>query len=186
MFLLMFFAALLLAAVVLVPYIMPTDPSPLVRTALGFFNGTPKDVQLAPLDGPSGARPTGHWLQVDAARAYNAMRAEAEATGVLFTLNTSFRDNDFQRRLFAMYLAGTGNLAARPGFSTHQQGRSVDISTHGQGRASKEYQWLTANAARFNFTNDVASEPWHWTYVGPITVQDVVTHRLEGGEKSHE
>lgn len=186
MFLLMLFAALLLAAVVLVPYLMPSNPSPLIRTALGFFNGTPKDVQLAPLEGPEGKPAAGHWLQVDAARAYNAMRAEAEAAGVVFKLNTSFRDNDFQRRLFAMYLAGTGNLAARPGFSTHQQGRSVDLDTGGLGRASKLYAWMAANATRYHFSNDVASEPWHWTYVGPITAADVVTHNLAGGEKSHE
>jgi len=62
-----------------------------------------------------------------------------------------------------------GHKAAKPGWSNHQLGLSVDIA--GTRRTIKRkkhrtilYWWLTRNASRFGFYNDVPEEPWHWTY----------------------
>ena len=46
-------------------------------------------------------------------------------------------------------------LTASPGHSNHGNGLAVDIHPVAiQG-------WMTANAARFGWVNDVPSEPWH-------------------------
>ncbi|PZR03768.1 MAG: hypothetical protein DI536_35485 [Archangium gephyra] len=68
-----------------------------------------------------------------------------------------------QQRLYALYKAGKGNLAARPGYSNHQGGTAVDVATGGS-YSSKAYKWLARNARQYGFVNDVRGEPWHWTY----------------------
>lgn len=48
---------------------------------------------------------------------------------------------------------------ATAGTSTHGLGLSVDLGLDGRAQA-----WMRANADRFGFVEDVAGEPWHWTY----------------------
>jgi len=62
-----------------------------------------------------------------------------------------------------------GPKAAKPGWSNHQLGLSVDISGTRRTIKGKKYRtilywWLARNASRFGFYNDVPQEPWHWTY----------------------
>ncbi len=126
-------------------------------STLGYIAGKQVVVQLASIgDGKS--------LYAPAAANFNAMKAAARVDGVSLVVNTAFRDMAFQQRLYAKYLSGQGNLAAKPGYSTHQAGLSVDVSTMGKGKDSVVYKWLAANAGRYGFVNDVASEPWHWTW----------------------
>ncbi|MEN9799809.1 MAG: hypothetical protein RL653_3506, partial [Pseudomonadota bacterium] len=54
-------------------------------------------------------------------------------------------------------------LAARPGYSNHQMGLSVDLGGIG-GYGTRAYNWLKQNASRYGFVNDVGGEFWHWTY----------------------
>lgn len=61
------------------------------------------------------------------------------------------------------YLAGTGNLAAKPGTSNHGWGLAADIST--SLMTSTESSWLAANAANWGFVRDVSGEPWHYHYI---------------------
>ncbi len=70
---------------------------------------------------------------------------------------------DQQRYLYDQYLHHGGNLAARPGYSNHQGGTSADLSVPG-GYGSSTYRWLSNNARRYGFVNDVSGEPWHWTF----------------------
>lgn len=94
-----------------------------------------------------------------------AMRAAALRDGVKLVLNSGFRTWAEQVRLYGLYLAGKGNLAAKPGFSNHQSGLAVDIQV-GNSFTSPVYRWLDANAARYGFVNTGKSfsqpEPWHW------------------------
>lgn len=106
----------------------------------------------------------GQFLHRPAAEAFLGMRDAAAADGVILHVNSSFRSMQSQQALYAKYLNGTGNLAAKPGYSNHQSGLSADISTNGLGRESSVYRWLDAHAAQFGFVNDVKSEAWHWTW----------------------
>lgn len=102
-------------------------------------------------------------------RAFLAMQKAAQAAGINLTLSSGFRTMEEQERLYAAYLAGTGNLAAKPGYSNHQNGTAIDIGVRSSFQ-SPEYLWLSEHARDFGFVNtgkDFSQpEPWHWEYVG--------------------
>jgi LAS superfamily LD-carboxypeptidase LdcB len=111
------------------------------------------------------------YLERDAATDFVAMREAAEKDGVELLVYSAFRTMAEQGRLFREWQAGKRKLRpATPGKSTHQSGKSVDIQrSHddpdgGGPLRGKTDLWLEANAARFNFHNDVKGEPWHWTH----------------------
>lgn len=64
--------------------------------------------------------------------------------------------------------------AAFPGYSNHQAGIALDISTgmliddYNNHRYSAIFEWLLAHAPKFGFDNDdvpkTAHEPWHWRH----------------------
>ena len=90
--------------------------------------------------------------------------------------------------LLGLYWAVGSNLTLGPtqeltdgaGFSIgHQQMFGIFLSSKlagaiakkdakktaaGKGKDSVVYKWLAVNAGRYGFVNDVASEPWHWTW----------------------
>lgn len=131
----------------------------LVAVVEGFKKGKPIAVVVAPIG-------NSQTLRTDAAAAFLAMQAQALTEGVVLKPNSGHRTNAAQALLYAAFQAGTGNLAAQPGWSNHQAGESVDIDTRGRGHASPQYVWLEQHARGFGFVNDVPSEAWHWTYVG--------------------
>src|SRR5688572_552967 len=104
----------------------------------------------------------GHRLEIKAAYAFIKMRLQASKDGVRLTINSAFRSMPEQDRLYRLYRDGKGNKAAKPGFSNHQAGVSVDLST-AKG-TNDSYKWLKKNASKFGFKEDVAGEPWHWTW----------------------
>ncbi|MFN7135837.1 MAG: D-alanyl-D-alanine carboxypeptidase family protein, partial [Myxococcales bacterium] len=85
--------------------------------------------------------------------------------GVRLNPVSGFRTMAQQQHLWNLYRSGRGNLAARPGYSNHQMGLSVDVTTNGSYN-SAAYRWLARNARRYGFVNDVRGEPWHWTFRG--------------------
>jgi hypothetical protein len=130
----------------------------IMASVIGYVNGVPTKLDLVKIDA------AGHQLRKDAAAAYMRMRGAAAASSppVTLVVNTAFRDMAFQERLYALYQAGTGNLAAKPGFSNHQGGIAVDIET--ANGTNPAFVWLNNNAFRFGFKRTVASEPWHWEF----------------------
>ncbi len=60
-------------------------------------------------------------------------------------------------------MAGTGNLAARPGRSNHQHGQAFDLNTGGFD-GNRIYDWMKKNGPRFGFIRTVNREHWHWEY----------------------
>jgi D-alanyl-D-alanine carboxypeptidase/Putative peptidoglycan binding domain len=127
------------------------------RVVTGYVQGQPRQITLKPVPG-------GKELRADAADAFNRMHAAARAAGINLTVNSGFRSMEQQRALYQAYLNGTGNLAARPGYSNHQGGIATDINVGGTGTST--YRWLANNASRFGFVRTVPSEPWHWEYRG--------------------
>lgn len=84
-------------------------------------------------------------------------------------INRGRRTYEQQARLYALYKAGKGNLAARPGTSKHESGRAIDFGGALQNSRSREHRWLQQNAGAFGFKwtgkNFKQFEPWHWEYV---------------------
>jgi len=128
----------------------------IMATVEGYVNGLPVRLDVVKIDA------AGHQLRKDAAAAFMRMQSAAQAAGVTLVVNTAFRDMAFQERLYALYQAGTGNLAAKPGTSNHQGGVAVDVET--AGGTNPAFVWLNNNAFRFGFKRTVASEPWHWEF----------------------
>ena len=132
------------------------QPAATGRIAAGYQNGRRVSVALSEVGG-------GCYLNTRAAPSYRAMMAAARRDGVNLSLLSAFRSMEQQQHLYNLYRSGRGNKAARPGYSNHQMGLSVDLGNTG-GYGGRNYRWLKQNAARFGFYNDVRGEPWHWTY----------------------
>ena len=107
----------------------------------------------------------GFYLQkspTDALGAFLRLEQAANAAGIKITVSSAFRTMGKQEELYNKYITGRGNLAARPGRSTHQFGVTLDMNVAGNPPLLK---WLRANAARFGFFETVKSEAWHWEYI---------------------
>ena len=84
----------------------------------------------------------------------------AKSCGEIWNINSGYRSYAEQTALYNAYLAGTGNLAARPGTSNHEGGRAVDVSGadgSAVGRSSKRANACAAQGLCF----PVVGEPWH-------------------------
>jgi D-alanyl-D-alanine carboxypeptidase len=104
----------------------------------------------------------GKRVAVKTAHAFLKLQKAAAAAGVDIGINSGFRTMDEQKYFYGCYQSGncnSGNLAARPGYSNHQNGRALDLSN---SRSS----WLINNAARFGFKRTVPSETWHYEFFG--------------------
>ena len=101
-----------------------------------------------------------HRLYAPAAKAFTRMAADAKAQGVTIGVNESYRSLAEQQRLAnELGLYSQGGKAAAPGTSNHGWGLALDLQLDG-----KAQQWMRDNSHRYGFVEDVAREPWHWTY----------------------
>lgn len=100
-------------------------------------------------------------VEVGTARAFRAMERAAARAGIGLVVMSGFRTHDKQTELYNDYRFGSGNLAARPGWSNHQSGRALDIVLD-----RGVLEWLDRNARRFGFRRTVRREPWHWEFTG--------------------
>lgn len=167
------------------------------------WKGQMVEVVLLPIRPAKGDKPA-LYLYEEAANAFVQMDRAAKAANITLTVNTAFRDHEYQKRLYAEYLADKAagkqpSVVAVPGTSDHERGLSVDISTgvpeelrkasrEQKAAASPVYKWLHENASKFGFINDVSSEPWHWTHkvddvrpVGVSAEQQAMTKAAKTG-----
>jgi D-alanyl-D-alanine carboxypeptidase len=116
--------------------------------------------------------------------AYERMRADAAAAGFSMRAASAYRSIEYQVNLYARYKSedpdNADNYSARPGFSEHHTGRTVDlVGPSGTLRGfvgTEEAEWVRENAWKYGFivrytaeNEDVTgyeSEPWHVTYIG--------------------
>jgi D-alanyl-D-alanine carboxypeptidase len=102
-------------------------------------------------------------------------------------VSTAYRSYGQQAGIFNEYVASDGveraeTFSARPGYSEHQTGLSLDVydpaGCHLQRcyAETKSGEWLSEHAAEFGFIERYPEgessvtgykwEPWHWRYVG--------------------
>ena len=129
-------------------------------------------------------------LRQEAADALVAMFTTAAAEGAGgMQMQSAYRSYDRQVSVYAGWVSRLGQVqadaqSARPGFSEHQTGLSVDISPVPLSCAlsacfgsTPQGVWLAANAWRFGFllrypadkveVTGFTYEPWHFRYIGP-------------------
>ncbi len=102
----------------------------------------------------------GHGMRPDVAAAFDLMAAAATSSGVSLVINSGFRSDAEQARLFSAN--PDPRWVAPPGRSLHRCATELDIGP------PSAYAWLAANAGRFGFTKRYSWEPWHFGFTaGP-------------------
>lgn len=118
------------------------------------------------------------------------MLQDAKDDDVDLLVASSYRSFARQGELKASYVVryGTGanSFSAEQGYSEHQLGTAVDLTTKAVGGTfagfdqSPAYDWLEENAYRYGFILSYPSgntyyqyEPWHWRFVGVELARDL-------------
>lgn len=127
------------------------------KRVTAYVNGQPRSISVVPVG-------NGEYMRADAAGAFKAMQAAAARDGIQLPAVSGFRSMAEQQALYQKYLNGTGNLAAKPGYSNHQNGIAIDIGGVG-GFNTRTFQWLKSHAGQYGFVNKVPGEYWHFDYV---------------------
>lgn len=86
----------------------------------------------------------------------------------------------------ATYGSGANTFSADQGYSEHQLGTTVDLTTEGISgglngfETTPAYTWLQENAYKYGFTLSYPKgnayyvfEPWHWRFVGQDLAEDL-------------
>jgi D-alanyl-D-alanine carboxypeptidase len=141
--------------------------TPAVRKAPGTYGTLTPPAELAgygngriPTDRLAALGVGSHRLYAPAAGAFRQMAAAAKSAGVTIGVNDSYRDVGAQEQMAREKgIYGRGGVAAVPGTSNHGWGLALDLELD-----AKAQQWMRDNGNRFGFVEDVAGEPWHWTY----------------------
>lgn len=127
-----------------------------------------------------------HFLQRDAAEAFERMSDAARSEGIYLLMFSAYRDRIAQGLIYKEYSDRLGQefadtYAARPGHSEHETGLSCDIY---EIRAnSPAYFWLLEHAHKFGYIlrypegkehlTGYNFEAWHWRYLGPFLATSV-------------
>ena len=130
---------------------------------------------------------------------YNAflnLWKSANDEGYYLIINSSYRDYPHQESVYNSYKKqGTeyaDKYAARPGYSEHQTGYSIDIFEKGYSSKDFEgtdsYKWLIENAHKYGFIQrypkdkeDITGysfESWHFRYVGKEVATYIYEHNI--------
>ena len=159
--------------------------------ALGVPDDFAREHALSPVPEPSalvtaGRDIRGRPVKLDphAAVALQEMLVAAEAQGVTLQIVSGYRSADYQAGLLrdklrrGMKLGSALRINAPPGYSEHQSGCAVDLTTPRSKAAdvsfarTNAYAWLTKHAAEYGFhlsyppdnPHGIEFEPWHWKY----------------------
>jgi zinc D-Ala-D-Ala carboxypeptidase len=114
---------------------------------------------------------------------FKVMLNSAEQAGIPIKVVSAYRSFEEQNSLKTGYKfsygSGANQFSADQGYSEHQLGTTLDLTTPESSGLSLSfektaaYDWLTANAHRFGFVLSYPRgnsyyqfEPWHWRFVG--------------------
>ena len=160
----------------------PTSVSMLVNKSW-YLSDHYEPADLTPLSVHAGA--SGTQLAKEAADAMEEWAAAGQAMGVAFYATSSYRSYDAQSQLYEVYVFNHGQQqadreSARPGYSEHQTGLTVDVAATGD--ESKEFGdtsafiWASANCMDYGWIlrypenkeeiTGYEYESWHFRYVG--------------------
>jgi LAS superfamily LD-carboxypeptidase LdcB len=121
---------------------------------------------------------------------FNEMVKDAKADGVDLWVVSAYRSFSQQADLKGQYLttygSGANTFSADQGYSEHQLGTTLDLTTKGLGGGldgfgnTPAYTWLQAHAHEYGFTLSYPEgnsyytyEPWHWRFVGEDLASDL-------------
>ena len=127
----------------------------------------------------------GNSIRKDVYDAFKEMFNAAKEEGLTLIVNSSYRTYEVQKEIYDDYDDNRGReyadkYAARPDFSEHQTGLSIDIFSAGSNmetfEGTDEFKWLSENSYKYGFIlrypknkEDITGysyEAWHYRYVG--------------------
>ncbi len=131
-----------------------------------------------------------HYILKEVAPFLENMLEKAKDDGVDLWAVSTFRSfetqNDLKGRYTVTYGSGANAFSADQGYSEHQLGTTVDLTTTGLNGGidgfgtTDAYRWLTENAHRYGFVLSYPEdngyyifEPWHWRFVGRDLARDL-------------
>ena len=133
--------------------------------------------------------------------AFKNMFNAAKKEDITLIINSAYRDYEYQKKLYDDYKSSKGeeyadSYAARPDFSEHQSGLSLDIITYGTSGKDFEntdaFKWLDKNAYKYGFIlrypkdkEDITGysyESWHYRYLGKDLAKKVKDSKLSYDE----
>ena len=137
---------------------------------------------------PNAPDNTNNKMRKDAAEALENMYQDALKKDLHLAVNSAYRSAKEQKiiydQMFAIYDSVTASgLVSPPGFSEHQLGLSVDLTSQSVIDEeipvfgyTKEYEWVSKHAHEYGFIlryplnkthiTGASNEPWHFRYVG--------------------
>lgn len=118
------------------------------------------------------------------------MLVDAKRKGIELRVVSTFRSfdeqSDLKGQFTQLYGSGANAFSADQGYSEHQLGTAVDLTTPEIGgtypalKDTEAYEWLRENAHRYGFILSYPEgnqfyifEPWHWRFVGRDLAQDL-------------
>jgi len=162
-----------------------TDPELLAKYSKVYFlneNYAPPDLAQVP---GAFSYPETRAFQVHARVApfLERLIEEAEEDGISLRVASAYRSFGTQAALKSGYIvtygSGANRFSADQGYSEHQLGTTLDLTTEELGSAFTEiesteaFAWLVENAHRYGFVLSYPKgntyyqyEPWHWRFVG--------------------
>lgn len=127
-------------------------------------------------------------LRKEATEWLKYMTDNIKSEDITYTISSGFRDISLQDYIFKYKVSSLGYnkaslYAAKPGYSEHHLGTTVDILTHENNlklmpsyQYTKLSKWLNSNSYKYGFIQSYPSgksevtgfeyEPWHYRYVG--------------------
>ena len=128
---------------------------------------------------------------------FEALAKKASEEGYTIRAISTYRSYDYQTTLYNNYVKSDGveeadTYSARPGFSEHQTGLTLDIdnvsSNYMQFESTKEFTWMQNNAHKYGFIlrypkgkeniTGYTYEAWHYRYVGVVVATFIHNNQL--------
>lgn len=132
------------------------------------------------------------YLREEAAVNFENLSADAATLGYKIIATSTFRNYEYQGKLFNEYTDSKGLeyallCSAKPGHSEHQTGLAVDVmgsnEDYDEFEKAIEFNWMKENAHKYGFIlrypkgkefiTGYNYESWHYRYVGEETAKKI-------------
>jgi D-alanyl-D-alanine carboxypeptidase len=168
-----------------------TDPELLMKySKVYFLNEHYTPAKISKIESEYAAVQTEQYLESRVYDRLTDMIDEAAEDDVVIKVRSAYRSFEAQKNLKSAYSVsyGTGanTFSADQGYSEHQLGTTVDLTSPENGNqlagfdTTQAFAWLQKNAHKYGFTLSYPKgnayyiyEPWHFRYVGEDLASDL-------------
>jgi LAS superfamily LD-carboxypeptidase LdcB len=168
-----------------------TDPELLIKySKVYFLNENYKPEKLSLIDEKYNAVTSEQYLETRVYEKLKDMIEDAKDDDIDLKVRSAYRSFEAQKNLKSAYSvsygSGANTFSADQGYSEHQLGTTIDLTSSEVGNqlagfdTTQAYAWLQKNAYKYGFVLSYPKdnafyifEPWHWRYVGTDLASDL-------------